>query len=247
MAFERLKKEKTKWEKARPYVLGIGIPAVIILALAIGLTIAFKPTQEEDIQDTSTPTGWIVTPSTGENKQAPKPKPVTTQTPTYSTNSANTNANETLSIPPETASISSSATDTVKSDSVISVIDTAATRKLQEKKLQEEIDKMRQQYHNNRVALLNEAVNFLHGNHSQRAVKAKASNFKKLGDDLLKKIDEFPQPSSDAEEKLWDAQKEELRKTASFLKDIATKVSATNGETRKMRMTANLLQSEGAP
>jgi len=242
MAFERFQKEKTGWDKAKPYVFGIGIPVVVIIIMTITIVSIFKPSSDENVQDTSTPTGWISTQPHSTNSHNAKSKPVNKPSayPDNSSNRADTADN--------IANTTSESTTTIEpSDSTLSVIDTSALRELQEQNIREEIDKMREQYHNNRVSLLNEALSFLRGKHSQRGVKSKASNFKKLGDNLLKKIDEFPQSSSDAEKKLWDAQKDELRRTASFLDKIATRISATNGETRKMRMAASTLESEGAP
>jgi len=131
---------------------------------------------------------------------------------------------------------------------VVMTVDTSATRERAEKRLAEEIQKMRDMYHEKRTALLNEAVGFLNGsNHSERAVKAKAANFRALGDKLLEDIDKFGKPSSEAEGKLWDAQKEELRKSASFCHSLADRISATQADPRRMKITASQLQAAGAP
>ncbi|MCD6531743.1 hypothetical protein J7K99_04815 [bacterium] len=245
----RREKPKTGWEKAKPYVLGIGIPVllagvIVILAMTLFSQRIHEPA--EVVVETELP-------------------PVTPITSTQMASSQSTGGNQTAgqtqqtTIPPpvsatETIAETTASAETVQaqpsqqaSDSTVMVLDTAKVRELELKKVQEEIAQMRQQYHENRVRLLQEAVTFLRGQHTQRAVKAKGANFKKLAEQLRQKINEFPQPSSEYEKMLWDAQKEELAKTADFLEKIGNRVAATNGVERKMRATANALESEGAP
>ncbi len=247
----RRDKPKTGWEKAKPYVLGIGIPVLAVVAIIVlAMTLFSQRIHEpaEVVVETELPpvtpmtsTQTASSQSTGGNQTAGQPQQATTPPPAP-VSTAETVAETTAY--PETAQAQPSQQP---SDSAVMVLDTAKAHELEMKKVQEEIQQMRQQYHENRVRLLQEAVRFLRGRHTQRAVKAKGANFKKLAEQLRQKISDFPQPSSEYEKMLWDAQKEELAKTADFLEKIGNRVAATNGVERKMRATANALESEGAP
>ena len=245
----RREKPKTGWEKAKPYVLGIGIPVllagvIVILAMTLFSQRIHEPAEvvvETELPPVTpiTSTQMASSQSTGGNQTTGQTQQTTTPPPV---SAAETSAETAVSAETVQAQPSQQA-----SDSTVMVLDTAKVRELEMKKVQEEIAQMRQQYHENRVRLLQEAVTFLRGRHTQRAVKAKGANFKKLAEQLRQKINEFPQPSSEYEKMLWDAQKEELAKTADFLEKIGNRVAATNGVERKMRATANALESEGAP
>ncbi|MCD6532270.1 hypothetical protein J7K99_07490 [bacterium] len=247
----RREKPKTGWEKAKPYVLGIGIPVllagvIVILAMTLFSQRIHEPAEvvvETELPPVTpiTPTQMASSQSTGGNQTAGQ----TQQTPTPPPTPVSTG--ETAAETAASAGTAQTQPSQQASDSAVMVLDTAKVRELEMKKVQEEIVQMRQQYHENRVKLLQEAVRFLRGQHTQRAVKAKGANFKKLAEQLRQKINEFPQPSSEYEKMLWDAQKEELAKTADFLEKIGNRVAATNGVERKMRATANALESEGAP
>ncbi|RKZ34717.1 hypothetical protein DRQ33_01575, partial [bacterium] len=225
MARTRFERPKTKWEKAKPYVLGIGIPVVVILIIVILAVTLFSQKIHSDVKVTLQTDRIplepmeMETPTVGQKSSSQQSAPVQT---TYTT--TNTVSTGTVDVGQQTATGETLSVDTAgieSTESTITVVDTAATRKLREQKLKQEIEKMRKQYHDNRVALLNEAVRFLQGNHTKQVVKAKASNFAELADKLREKVKEFPEPASVYEERFWDAQKNELLKTADFLDKIA--------------------------
>ncbi len=130
-----------------------------------------------------------------------------------------------------------------KSDSTVEVVDVSGTNKAQEEKFAQEVAKMRKTYQDRREALKNEAVGFLQGNHDVRAVNVKAENFSKLATELRAKIGEFPSSDNGYQRRFWDEQIKEIEKSASFLDNISSKVRATTGDARKMKMAASTIKT----
>ncbi len=240
------KRPATGWQKAKPYVLGIGVPVLVLALFIWGATSLFKSAAKSPVgsgeliaTEPDLGVGLVVERPSGGGEEVVQPLEVASAAAAVETAST--------AAAPSTPAPGAAGAVEEPSESLVNVVDTAETRRRAQQRLQEEIDKMRQMYHERRQALLNEAVGFLRGTHSERGVRAKAANFRKLADQLLQKIDEFPEPSSEAEAKLWDAQKEELRKTADFLNYIANTISATRADRRRMRIAASRLEAEGAP
>ncbi len=231
---------KTGWEKARPIVFGVGIPVIAVIILIFVAVKLFSPPKsivDDDVFIKSeSRKGQIVTYGASDSS-----KQVGISTPPQLAASMSDSAGSTAVMGTDTAQ----RTEELLTDSTVRVIDTAATRELREKKLNEEIEQMRNSYRERRQAIINEAVSYLRGTHSERAIKAKAANFRKLADDLRAKVDEFPETNSEYEKALWDAQKEELYKTADFIGRIADNISSTRGEERKMKITASSIESMG--
>lgn len=168
------------------------------------------------------------------------------QTTSYSVSTTNLDTDENSGAT-SVISPGSLATEEITDSSVVTTIDIEATNREIEKQLNEEIERMREQYHSNREGLMRDAVSFLRGNHSERGVKSKAANFRKLADKLRQDIEDFPKASSDGEAKLWAAQIEELEKSASYCNQLADRISATQASERKMKIAASQLESQGAP
>lgn len=143
---------------------------------------------------------------------------------------------------PETIRVLTPLTTTAQSGT-IAVVDTVKTRQLMEAKLQEEMSNIHNLYMDRRRALLNEAVAYLRGNHTQRAVQAKAQNFSNLASELEKKINEFPKPTSEFEAKLHEYQKQELRKTIDFLNRIARAMIPVAGDQTREKRTAAMMEA----
>jgi len=232
---------KTGWDKARPIVFSIAIPVAAIIILIFVAVKLFSPPKSIVDNDVYVKNekinGQIVTYGTSDSS-----KQVGITTTSQLAVSMSDSEGSAMVSTADTTQISGE----LRTDSTIQVIDTAATRELREKKLNEEIEQMRNSYRERRQAIINEAVSYLRGTHSERAVKAKATNFRKLADDLRAKVSEFPETESEYEKALWDAQKEELYKTADFIDGIANTISSTRGEERKMKIAASSIESMGA-
>lgn len=244
---------KTGWQKARPYVFGVGVPAIAAVVVIVISLIIFRPSPSlvEDVYIKKTEIETVpVEPVKGKKSSVETVQPISSSPAVYS-DAGDTSSRLALAGTVNTmAGTSNTATiQTIETQdtSVLSVIDTAGTRRMVEEQLQKEIETMRNTYHSKRQGLLNDAVSFLRGRHSERGVRAKAANFRKLAESLQKSLSDFPQPSSDAERKLWDAQKEEMQTSIDFCRMLADRISATQGVERKMRIAANQLEAQGAP
>ena len=70
-----------------------------------------------------------------------------------------------------------------------------------------------------------------------------AKAYEDLASKIEADVEKFPEPKTEAQGRLWDAQKEELRKTAKLARDIALIIRQTKGEKRRMRQAAENLRS----
>ena len=236
---DKLNQPKTGWEKAKPIVLGLGIPVAIAIVLIVVAVIIFRPGPSIDMELYTEPKRDSSIPADSEAAQK--------QTIGIAAGNQSTAIQASGTSTMQTAPASSTRTTITPDSSVISAVDTTASRQNSEKRLAEEVEKMRNIYRDRRKSLMNEAVSFLRGTHSEKGIKAKAANYRELATKIREEISKFPKPASDAETKLWDAQKEELNKTADYCNTLADRISGTQGDGRKMKVAANQLETQGAP
>ena len=240
--------EKTGWAKAKPLVLGIGIPAVIIIGLIIGVSSLFRSSYRgAEVYIETEPDLSVL--EKAENNKPPQPtehpQEVSATNPVADRNVVQSSGETVQSVSGENVARASSSQ--VADTQQAAVIDSEAVKAEIEKRVKEEIAKIRDFYHGKRRSLRDEAVAFLRARHSQKGVKMKAANFRKLADQLLKDIEKFGEPSSEAEGKIWEAQKEELRKSANYCRNLASQIEMTGGNERKMKITATNLENQQVP
>jgi len=125
----------------------------------------------------------------------------------------------------------------------VTLIDTARLRELEEKRLEFEIDSIRSFYGSRRKALIERAISFLERSQTIQLAIGMAKAYEDLASKIEADVEKFPEPKTEAQGRLWDAQKEELRKTAKLARDIALIIRQTKGEKRRMRQAAENLRS----
>ncbi len=233
------------WEKIKPKVLGIGITLIIVIGIIVGVSFIFHSSYRgADVYIEREPD--LSSLETNKKGKTPPAKKTSERVTNPVTPATNENAGDTFYAQKNTTAV---AAGTLSADTTTTaaVIDSEALRKEIEKRVQAEIKKQAEFYHNKRQSLRDEAVAFLRAKHSQRGVKMKAANYRKLAQKLLEDIKKFGEPSSEAEGKIWEAQKDELRKSADYCNDLANRIEMTGGIERKMRITASQLETEEAP
>ena len=125
----------------------------------------------------------------------------------------------------------------------VTLIDTARLRELEEKRLEFEIDSLRSFYGSRRKELIGRAISFLERSQTIQLAIGMAKAYEDLASKIEADVEKFPEPKTEAQGRLWDAQKEELRKTAKLARDIALIIRQTKGEKRRMRQAAENLRS----